>query len=163
MTDDADEALLAPLRAMWRRRDPVPDGLVTSVLVALASEGLDEEYELLTLTGDAARLEGVRAPAGDDGGAGAPRTLTFTAGPVTVMLRVSPLDHGRRRVDGWVSPAGVHAVRLRCGADDVRTTSSAAGRFEVADVPSGVATLWVLGPEDAGTPSVRVTTAPFEL
>ena len=148
MSDD----LFPRLRRMWERRDPVPDSLVESVLVALETADLD--YELLTLVDSTDRLAGVR-------GTGAAVTLTFTAGTTTVMLRVAPLSTDRRRIDGWLSPPVALTVRLDidaegAGAPSVEqvTESSPEGRFEFADVPTGEARMWL---------EPRLATGSFEL
>lgn len=156
MTDDDDHRLLADLRGMWERRDPVPDGLAASVILALATADLSQEYELLTLTASADRLAGVR-------GSAEVRTLTFTAGAVTVMLRVSALPDGRRRVDGWVSPAATWDVVLLADGHEARTTSTAEGRFELPDVPAGTATVRLRGtpPDAPGGEPLRLRTPPF--
>lgn len=157
---DEDRRLLARLRTLWDRRDPVPDGLVAQVLAALASEGIDEEYELLTLQESSGRLAGVR---GDDDG----RTLTFGSGDLTVMVRISTLDGTRRRVDGWISPSATYDVRLdRPGAEPAATTSAATGRFELADVPTGSVRLRFLATGEQGRSDVTplwLTTPSFVL
>ena len=148
---DPDRALLARLRRVWERRDPPPAGLVDSVLLALATLDLEAEYELLTLVGSTERLAGTR-------GTTETRTLTFSGEGVTVMLRVSATGEGRRRVDGWLSPGSARTVRLRVAAAEWRTTSTPHGRFELADLPAGDATLHI----DPG-PSRGLTTPPLQL
>lgn len=145
---DEDRAMLVRLRSMWERRDPVPDGLVDEVLARLATDRLDEEYELLTLVASTERLAGVR-------GAAESRTLTFASGDVTVMVRISSLGGGRARLDGWVTPPAVYEARLHRTdqPDDVRgVTSTPNGRFEIPDVPPGTVTLR-LHAAPTGTPS----------
>jgi hypothetical protein len=156
MTDDDDGKLLADLRGMWERRDPVPDGLAASVILALATADVAREYELLTLSASADRLAGVRGSE--------VRTLTFTAGAVTVMLRVSALPDGRRRVDGWVSPAATYDVVLLAGDHEARTTSTDQGRFELPDVPAGAVTVRLRGtpPDAPGGEPLRLRTPSFE-
>lgn len=162
---DQDRMLLGRLRSLWERRDPVPEGLVEAVLATLAAQGLDEEYEVLTLVDATERLAGVR-------GVAETRTLTFASGEVTVMIRVSALAGDRRRIDGWVTPAGPYDVRLdRSGGGD-RTAATPLGRFELADLAPGTVTLR-LHATPTGTPSADVpdgsvaplwlTTPPFTL
>ncbi|GIG39196.1 hypothetical protein [Cellulomonas phragmiteti] len=163
---EEDRRLLTRLRAMWERRDPVPDGLARSVLAVLATEGLDEEYAMLTLVASTDRLAGVR-------GGVESRTLTFGSGEVTVMLRVSPLGDRRRRLDGWITPSAAYDVRLdRRGAageaGELRTTSTPLGRFEIADVAAGTVTLRLLAvaaqvPADDGVAPLWLTTPPLTL
>ncbi|UZN03707.1 hypothetical protein [Cellulomonas sp. S1-8] len=165
---DEDRMLLVRLRSMWEHRDPVPDGLVGSVLAALATQGLDEEYEILTLVESTERLAGVRG--GPDS-----RTLTFGSGAVTVMVRLSSLADGRRRLDGWITPSATYDVRLdrraaRGGdAVELRTTSTPHGRFEIADVAAGTVALRLLAvpegqpPTDDGVAPLWLTTPPLTL
>lgn len=166
---DQDRMLLGRLRSMWERRDPMPEGLVEHVLATLATHGLDEEYEMLTLVDATERLAGVR-------GAPDSRTLTFSSGTATVMLRVSVLAHDRRRVDGWVTPGAAYDVRLEYGApgpvtDEVRATATPLGRFELADVAPGTVTLRLTATPDLGTGEgeraavapLWLTTPPFTL
>lgn len=138
-----DVGLLAALRGMWQRRDPVPVGLVESVLARIAGFDLDVEYEMLTLVESTERLAGVR-------GSAEARNLTFASQAATVMLRVSELPGGRRRLDGWVSPPAVLSVVLTCAGVQLQTSSDANGRFELADVPAGTADLSLRGPEPGG-------------
>ena len=48
------------LAQMWERRDPMPDGLIDKVLVAMELENLDAEYELLHLVERSRELDGAR-------------------------------------------------------------------------------------------------------
>jgi hypothetical protein len=140
-----DGALFARLREMWNRRDPMPHDLVDSVLVALATEGLVEEYALLTMleTGSLAGVRGAADASRDT------RVVEFADETVTVMLRVSALDDRRRRVDGWLAPARPVSVVLQHGNDEWAASVSAEGRFEFNDVPAGSVRL-VLRPEPGG-------------
>ena len=49
MTDHEDARMLARLRTHWRAVDPVPAGLIDRMVAAVASDGLNSEYALLTL------------------------------------------------------------------------------------------------------------------
>ncbi|WP_394769029.1 hypothetical protein [Lacisediminihabitans sp.] len=157
-----DGALFARLRQMWIRRDPMPHDLVDSVLVALATEGLVEEYALLTML-ETDRLAGVR---GGADASGQTRVFEFADGSVTVMLRVSALSERRRRVDGWVAPARPLSVVLRHGHDEWLASVSAEGRFEFNDVPAGSVRL-LLRPDADGriddTARQGFTTPQFDL
>ncbi|HEY8912874.1 hypothetical protein [Lacisediminihabitans sp.] len=142
-----DSVLFARLRRMWNRRDPVPNDLVDSVLVALATEGLVEEYALLTMLETGDRLAGVRG--GGDDASRHTQVFEFADGTVTVMLRVSALNERRRRVDGWLAPARPISVVLQHGDEEWTASVSAEGRFEFNDVPAGSVRL-LLRPDAGG-------------
>ena len=74
--------------------------------------------------------------------------MEFTAPGVTVMLRISPVDAGHRRIDGWVTrtaDAKADAPELIASLwqEDGTHTSSVGthGRFEFASVPRGLTRL----------------------
>ena len=73
MTDE-DAALLEELRDMWTTYDPVPDGLVATMIAAVAAAGIDEEWEMLVLVRDSAD-----APAAQVRGLSTARVLYFSA------------------------------------------------------------------------------------
>ena len=149
--------LFARLRQMWNEVDPMPDDLVESVLVAIATEGLATEYVMLTMLETASGLVGVR-------GASESQTLEFTDGTLTVLLRVSSTGDGLRRVDGWLAPASTMTVRLIQAHGDVTTSTSPEGRFEFERVPAGRTRVWLETDviEDVGAPH-GFTTAEFDL
>ena len=82
---DDDSALLGELAAMWEQRDPMPAGLVERVLVALATEDLDTEYELLHLVSRTDELTGAR-------GGGDALTISFSGESFALLLRVSGIE-----------------------------------------------------------------------
>lgn len=134
------DPLLDAVRRMFEELDPVPEGLTERVLVALAVDDLELEYELLTMVHRSQQLAGVRS--GDD----QKLVLEFTAPGLTVMLRVSPVDGGHRRIDGWVtrtSDAGGGELTASLWQDAGTTTAAVGqhGRFEFADVPAGLSRL----------------------
>ena len=97
----ADDHLWPHLASMWREHDPVPDGLVEQVLVGLAMEDLDTEYELLHLVDRTDRLAGVRGTATDTA-----MTISFSGNAFSLLLRVSRLAGDRRRVDAEAREPG---------------------------------------------------------
>lgn len=134
-TDD-DAQLWVELADMWRAVDPPPETLVERVLVALATEGLDAEYELLSLVDSTARLVGAR-------GAAEALTISFSGASFLLLLRVSGIGTAFRRVDGWVTPA--REMRVTVKQDD-RTWSAdvdGSGRFELPRLPGGLSRFWL--------------------
>jgi len=69
-----DTRLLDDLRAMWWRADPPPPGLAQSMVAAVATADLDQEWELLVLVRDSAD-----EPAAQVRGLATARMLYFTA------------------------------------------------------------------------------------
>lgn len=147
-----DDELLDALRGLWERRDPVPSGLVDRVQFAIWLEDLDTEVEMLALTSEVDVAAGARSTE-------TARTVTFSTDHLSIMITVSERPDGRRRVDGWVSPAASGQVVVRqsdgsnheAGVDDD-------GRFALDDLVPGLAQLVLRG---AGGDAVA--TPPIEL
>ena len=150
-----DVGLFSALRRMWRAKDPMPAGLVDDVLVALATRELADDYALLTLVDDSSELIGTRSPVGV-------RVLEFSEGSTSVMLRVSELDDGRVRLDGWLVPAGTGTVHLEQDAADQSGMVSAEGRFEFAAVARGLTRLRLV-PDPIPPASAGFSTEQFDL
>ncbi|QEO08809.1 hypothetical protein [Protaetiibacter larvae] len=129
MPSNDDARLFASLRQLWEERDPMPEGLVEDVLVALETHRLADEYRELLLVSDEHTLAGVRGEA--------PRILQFGAQAITLMLRIDT-DGDRHRIDGWLAPPRAGRVVLEIdGVEHASVPISAEGRFEFAEVPSG--------------------------
>lgn len=142
MNAEERDPLLVAIKKMYSELDPPPAGLTERVLVALAVDDLDLEYELLTMVHRSQQLAGVRS--GDD----QKLVMEFTAPGVTVMLRISPVDAGHRRIDGWVTrtaDAKADAPELTASLWQEHGTHTAPvgthGRFEFASVPRGLTRL----------------------
>lgn len=160
-TDLSREGLLKVVRRVWEERDPVPEGLVERMQAVVQTEAilgaLDLDYELLVLVERSHELAGARGTAA--------YTLRFAHGDTEVLLRAVGNDSGGARLDGWLAPAAAMKVRASEVTDhgegrtyDVET--DARGRFEFADLPSGLYRLW-LTPIDAeaaafGTPAFEI-------
>jgi len=138
MTDDA--TVLARLRRMWERADPAPADLADRVLFALELEDLDTEFELLRLTERGDASVGTRANRRTD-----VTSITFSGPSLTVMLAVSGTG-ARRRVDGWLAPAGPSRVVVHSAEGERETAVDATGRFVLESVPTGMLRL-VVHPE----------------
>jgi len=133
-----DSALLAELAAMWTERDPMPSGLVERVLVALATEDLDSEYELLHLVSRTDELVGARS-------AGDALTISFSGESFALLLRVSGIGGAFRRVDGWVTPARRMRVTVKQHSKVWGADVDSSGRFEIPQLPAGLSRFWLVG------------------
>ncbi|WP_203338403.1 hypothetical protein [Nocardioides limicola] len=131
MPEIDDGAMLAELRAMWERTDPMPAHLPDRIIAAIAAEDLD--VELLTLT--ASESLAVRG--------GASQVLECETDDLTMVVRLSEAPDGSRRVDGWTE--GVQEVQLLTSAGTRSTEVSRAGRFEFTQVPAGPVRLRLRG------------------
>lgn len=150
MNAEERDPLLVAIKRMYSELDPPPAGLTERVLVALAVDDLDLEYELLTMVHRSQQLAGVRS--GDD----QKLVMEFTAPGVTVMLRISPVDAGHRRIDGWVTrtaDAKADAPELTASLWQENGTHTAPvgahGRFEFASVPRGLTRLDLAADSDS--------------
>lgn len=144
------------LAAMWDRRDPVPAGLVDKVLVAIETENLDAEYELLHLVERSRQLEGAR-------GLGDAFTIAFSGGPFSLLLRVSNLGENFCRVDGWVSPPREMTVKVTQQTGSWQALVDALGRFEIDRLPSGLTRFWLLSDDARDEAERSFATPTFEL
>lgn len=128
------DPMLSELAAAWQAWDPMPPDLPDVILTAIAMEGLDEAYELLTLVERSENLLGVRS-SGDG------RTLIeFSANGVHVLLRVAE-DEAGRRVDGWVEPGRLTSVTITVAQTERVARILSPSRFEVDALPPGLASL----------------------
>ena len=151
------DAIFDDLATMWEARDPMPDGLIDKVLVALATENLDAEYELLHLVERSRELDGVR------GGVSEAMTIAFSAGAFSLLLRVTELTDSFCRVDGWVSPAQAMTVKVTQPGGTIQAIVDALGRFEISRLPTGLTRFFLLS-DDAMDESERSFATPtFEL
>lgn len=125
----ADAALFARLRATWLEVDPMPADLIDRMVAAVAVEDLSREYALLTLVEGAQRA----AVRGDSDTA----TLQFSDGETSVLVHVTTVEDGSRRVDGWVDAVPL-AVRLTQGEREWSADPGEHGRFAFDAVTPGV-------------------------
>jgi hypothetical protein len=154
MTDR--DPVLVDLAAMWRAVDPVPPALVDKVLVAVETENLDAEYELLHLVERSRDLAGARS-------AGDAVTISFSTGAFSLLLRVSEVSGGQRRVDGWVSPPQPMQVTATQPERSVSAVVDALGRFEIARLPSGLTRFWLVSEDGSDSAEQSFATPTFEL
>lgn len=137
------DQLLTSLVEVWQRVDPVPKDLVDRVLVALAVEDLEVDYELLDLTSRWVGLAGARS---DEEAI----TFTFDSADLSMVLRVRSTGGDTCRVDGWITPARDLTVTASQAGNAVQAHVLDPGRFEFPELKSG-ATRFLLHPE-ASTP-----------
>ncbi len=146
------DTLFDALTVMWERRDPTPEGLVDRVLIALAIDDLDVEYELLELTDCRTQLAGTRSD--DD-----VLTFTFDAEDLSMVLRVSRTGSDTCRVDGWISPPRAMTVTATQSGVSLEAHVVDAGRFEFPELRSA-ATRFLLHP---GTKFTNLVTPAVDL
>lgn len=151
------DELFDTLRSAWSRWDPPPADLVDTILVSIAMDEIDHEYEALTLIARDTQLVGARGDSASD------RVLIeFRAGDLTVLIRVSAHPDGHR-LDGWVSPSSGGSVTLMQGDTATTTEIDRQGRFEVTTTISGLCRLAVTPQLDGRPPQGEFRTTLFEL
>jgi hypothetical protein len=146
MPDLGDYDLLAGVRTYWEAKDPVPAGMVARLqtVAALAASDTDLDMELMLLVERTEELAGAR------GASTTAYTLRFAHEGVDLLLRVST-DGTHPRIDGWVvPPSPVDVVVLRDGQILATLEVGDTGRFELADLTSGLLRLR-LEPTDGST------------
>ncbi|MCP2241583.1 hypothetical protein [Lentzea aerocolonigenes] len=131
--DAADLDVLRQLRGAWTEADPVPPDLVETVHFALELTSGTEEIMR------AVEEHALPVAKGDD----STRTITFDGTELTVMVSVAPASGAAVRVDGWLTPPGVHQIELRVQGELLRTSSDDGGRFAFDRVPRGLVQLVV--------------------
>jgi hypothetical protein len=144
------------LARMWDVRDPMPEDLIEKVLVAIATEDLDAEYEMLHLMERTRELTGAR-------GDGEALTIAFSGGSFSLLLRVSELGTKHCRVDGWVTPA--QSMRVTVTQQDTTQDAEvdARGRFEIARMPTGLTRFFLRSRDTGDTAEGMFATPTFEL
>ena len=165
-----DEQLLDAIAVLYTELDPAPADLADGALARLAIEGLESEYELLTLVEQVDHAAGTRgvteaATPGDTSTV----ALEFAGASYRVLVRISTVD-GRRRLDGWVVPAVPMRVFLGPHDDGLLHTHPRAeadddGRFEFSAPATGQVRLWLLprSTDAFGMPVAPFVTPPFQL
>ena len=127
-----DDAMMTEVARLVDQLDPPPPGLIERAQFAIAIDDIDVE---------AARWADDRPLAGVRGGA--PGTITFFVGDLTVMVNVTRTGE-RQRIDGWLVPAGEHGVEVRVADHgSTETTADEGGRFVLTEVPRGTTQILV--------------------
>jgi len=146
-----DAEMFARLRTLWSEVDPVPAGMIDRMVAAVAADGLNREYALLTLV--EGQLGAVRGEADA-------LTLQFSDGSTSILLHVTRTASGRRRVDGWVDTAAAEIV-LTQGESTRSTSPEETGRFVFDDVPPGLTRVRLT--TEIGDETRTLATPQFEL
>jgi len=131
--DGLDVEILGGIRAVFTELDPPPRHLVERVQFTLELEDADIEVFRLGLS-----REPALATRGEQS-----RTVTFDSDSMSIMIRVSPGEHGRIRLDGWLAPPAARQVELRTSGHSVRTDADDQGRFAFEEVRHGLVQLAV--------------------
>lgn len=132
--DETDNALLAELRALAARGDPIPPEAIAAARSAIAWRTMDAELAQLTsdLTSQnqLAEVRSLRTPT----------LLTFEAPSLTLEVEVLETGAGRRLLGQLVPPVpGQVEVRHRGGTTTV--AADEVGRFRLDDVAAGPVSL----------------------
>jgi hypothetical protein len=127
------------------------------VLVAIATENLDEEYELLHLVERSRELQGARGAVGDA------LTITFAGGAFSLLLRVTSLGETACRVDGWVTPQAPMTVKVSQPTGTIHALADALGRFEIPRLPTGLTRFFLVADDAASEAERSFATPTFEL
>jgi hypothetical protein len=130
---EPDEPLVAALRGLFARADPVPAVVLEAARAALGWRRLDAD--LAELLADSA-LES-DAFAGTRGAGGPVRSVSFSAGELTIDLEVHS-DGAGRTLLGQLSPGRAATIEIQAVGDEsaVSVPSDGLGRFR-ARLPRG--------------------------
>ena len=101
-----DDEMLQSVADLYAALDPAPDDLADGVLARLAVEGLETEYELLTLVERVDVSAGTRSGPDTETETTATVALEFAGSAYRILVRISTADDVRR-LDGWVVPKDI--------------------------------------------------------
>jgi hypothetical protein len=138
MAEQPVEPLLAELRDVIDRVDPVPDRVLAAARASFAWRTIDAELAELTADSLDNPLAGVRTN-------GSARLLTFEASGVEVEVEVA--DTGStRRLTGQLVPPSAARITLRWASGSIETSADEMGRFTLDGVAAGTVSLAILQP-----------------
>lgn len=130
----ADAEMLAALKSMWERADPMPADFDAATLALIeAAEVMAGELEFLELVSDERQLVAVR-------GNSDTRTLRFADSHHEVLLRLVQ-DNNGTRIDGWIVPPAAGLVTLETASHPITVDVDPQGRFDFENVSAGVVAL----------------------
>lgn len=152
MSTEADryEPLVTDLRGLFAKDDPVPPLVVETAKASLGWRRLDAD--LAELLSDSV-LEEAGEPALARGGTAQIRSVTFTAGGLTIDIEIQG-DGDELRILGQLSPATAASVELQSPAGDgpaISVQTDELGRFR-APLPPGRAMRLRIGIQDPSAP-----------
>jgi len=151
---DGDERLLAELRGVVERLDPVPGHVTAAANAALGWRTLEDDIaELLYDSIQDQALAGVRA---ED----QPRLLSFRGGSLEIEVEVSGSGPDRT-LTGQLMPAGPAQIHVRHGAGVMELEADAQGRFVAEGVPAGTVSLRCRTDRPGGEPSLATPWLPI--
>jgi len=129
--DEADTQLLATLRSVVQRVDPVPAEVEEAARASYTWRTVDAELAELSYDSllDDDRLAGVR-------GDGTARTLTFEGSAFSVEVEVSEDGDGRRLL-GQIVPPSAATIEIRHSGGVLRVGADEVGRFSAGGVAAG--------------------------
>ncbi len=144
MAEQVLEPLLAELRSVIERADPIPPAVLAAAKACFTWRTIDAELAELVADSDLVG-SATRAMA-------APRLLTFEAAGLTVEVEVGETGETRRLV-GQLIPVGRASITVRWSAGSRDVESDDLGRFDVDHIPAGPVSMSVVGAE-SNTPVV---------
>ena len=131
--NDQDDGLLAELRGLGSRLDPVPEEAVAAARSAIAWRTMDRELAELVEESSDAELAGAR-------GTDTPTLLAFESAHLAVEIEVRQTAGGRLVV-GQIVPPQVVQVEVRHRGGTISVTADEAGRFTAAPIAAGPASV----------------------
>lgn len=134
MAEQPFDPLLAELRSVCDRADPVPSSVVTAAREAFTWRTIDAE--LAELTADSL-LAGAAVRSAD-----AARLLTFEAPGLEVEVEVAQAG-AQRRLTGQLIPVGEALVTIRWSNGTLQINADEMGRFAADAVPAGTVSIEV--------------------
>ncbi|MEV0607614.1 hypothetical protein AB0I61_14740 [Polymorphospora rubra] len=142
-----DATLLAELRDMLWRADPVPARAIEAARNSFDWRTLDLELAQLTADSSLATADVRGEPA---------RLLSYEAGSCSIDVEVGEIA-GRLRILGQLVPPQAARLRVEQPVGSVEVTADEMGRFTVRDLPPGP-TRFVVESADPATPGTGVHT-----
>jgi hypothetical protein len=152
--NDPDEQLVASLRDLVTRTDPVPALVVEAAKAALGWRRLDAE--LAELLSDSAVADETLALAR---GADAPvRSVSFAAGELMIDIDIHA-DGAQRTLLGQLAPAAAAEIAVERAGDEARTpvTTDERGRFRVTLSGAGPIRLTITLLDGAPGPPIQTS------
>lgn len=131
--NDEDDRLLAELRALGDRVDPVPAEALAAARSAIAWRTMDRELAELIDEASEPRMAGARST-------DAPTLLTFESPHLLIDIEVQHSGPSRSLL-GQVVPPQVADVEVRHRGDTVSVTADQAGRFTAGPLAPGPTSL----------------------